>query len=305
MALSSSDYTILDPQAVVVRDYTTETSGLRPEVSVVISTYNQPEWLEKVLWGYEAQTERRFEVVVADDGSDERTRLLLERIVPQVGYSIRHVWHADLGFRKCRIVNQGIVATRAEYLLVTDGDCIPRRDFLATHLRMRRPGYFLSGGAVRLSMELSALIGREDILAGRCFDQGWLRVHGMKGSFRNNKLTRSAIWAALLNAVTPAGATWNGGNASGWKTDILAAGGYDERMEYGGEDRELGERLMNSGIRGRQVRYSAALLHLDHGRGYVREEALARNRQIRDETARNRSTWTAYGIPKEPDAAER
>ncbi len=70
-------------------------------------------------------------------------------------------------------------------------------------------------------------------------------------------------------------------------------------MEYGGEDRELGERLMNAGIKGRQVRYSAVLLHLEHGRGYVYEEAWERNRAIRKETARTKSVWTSYGFPKE------
>lgn len=296
--MSLPDYTTSDPAVTVVREVLPESSGLRPELSVVISTYNQPEWLEKVLWGYEVQSERRFEVVVADDGSDERTREMLERMAQHLTFPLRHVWQADIGFRKCRIVNQGIVATRADYILVTDGDCIPRRDFLTTHLRMRKPGYFLSGGAVRLPMELSKAIGKEDILAGRCFDRNWLREHGMKGSFRNNKLTDSARWAAFLNAVTPAGATWNGNNSSGWKADILRAGGHDQRMEYGGEDRELGERMMNAGIKGRQIRYSAAMLHLDHGRGYVHEEALARNRAIRKETARNNSRWTPYGIPK-------
>lgn len=295
------DYTTSDPQAVVVYDYIPEISGTKPEISVVVSTYNQPEWLEKVLWGYEVQSEScgRFEVVIADDGSDERTRQMLDRMIPHLTFPLRYVWQTDTGFRKCRIVNRGILATRSEYIVVTDGDCIPRSDFLATHLRLRRPGCFLSGGAVRLPMELSRLIGKEDILTGRCFDREWLKEHGLKKSFRNNKLTTSTGWAAFLNAVTPAGATWNGGNASGWKSDLLRIGGYDERMEYGGEDRELGERLMNAGIKGRQVRYSAVLLHLEHGRGYVHEEAWERNRAIRKETARMKSVWTPYGLPKE------
>lgn len=293
------DYTTSDPQAVAVFDYIPEISGSMPEISVIVSTYNQPEWLEKVLWGYEAQSERRFEIVIADDGSDERTRQLLAQLAPHLTFPLRYVWHPDTGFRKCRIVNQSILATRSDYILVTDGDCIPRRDFLATHLRMRRPGHFLSGGAVRLPMNLSRLIDKEDILTGRCFDREWLREHGLQRSFRNNKLTASARWAAFLNATTPAGATWNGNNASGWKADILRVGGHDERMEYGGLDRELGERLMNAGVKGRQVRYSAVLLHLDHGRGYEHAEAWARNRAIRNETARTKSVWTPHGLPKE------
>lgn len=39
------------------------------KLSVIITTYNSPVWLQKVLWGYEVQTFRDFEVVIADDGS--------------------------------------------------------------------------------------------------------------------------------------------------------------------------------------------------------------------------------------------
>lgn len=65
----------------------------------------------------------------------------------------------------------------------------------------------------------------------------------------------------------------NGHNASGWKEDIVAVNGLDERMQYGGQDRELGERLENYGIRGKQIRYSAIVVHLDHARGYVNKES--------------------------------
>ncbi len=72
--------------------------------------------------------------------------------------------------------------------------------------------------------------------------------------------------------------------------------GFDERMQYGGQDRELGERLMNKGIKGIQIRYSAICIHLDHKRGYKTPESLRKNRAIRDETIRSKSTFTPFGI---------
>ena len=74
--------------------------------------------------------------------------------------------------------------------------------------------------------------------------------------------------------------------------------GFDERMEYGGEDRELGERLFNLGFRSKSIRYRSALVHLDHGRSYIRKEALLVNRKIRRDTRRTRAVWTEYGIVK-------
>lgn len=99
-----------------------------------------------------------------------------------------------------------------------------------------------------------------------------------------------------MNSLTPTNASWNGHNASGWKTDIEAVNGYDERMRYGALDREMGERLINKGIKGKQIRYSAICLHLDHSRGYVNEKDLANNAAIRNATKSEKKTWTDFGI---------
>ena len=113
--------------------------------SVIVSTYNRPEYLELVLDGYAAQTNRDFEVVVADDGSAPATADTIHRIRKDTGLRITHVWHEDSGFRKSLIVNRAIVAAGGEYLLFTDGDCIPRRDLVEVHRRLARPGFFVAG----------------------------------------------------------------------------------------------------------------------------------------------------------------
>jgi glycosyltransferase involved in cell wall biosynthesis len=41
-----------------------------PKISIIVSTYNAEEWLKKVLWGFEQQIFKDFEVVIADDGSN-------------------------------------------------------------------------------------------------------------------------------------------------------------------------------------------------------------------------------------------
>ena len=47
-------------------------------ISVIISTRNSPEWLEKVLWGYENQNYKQFQLIIADDGSTHQTRTLID-----------------------------------------------------------------------------------------------------------------------------------------------------------------------------------------------------------------------------------
>lgn len=267
-----------------------------PEASVIFTTYNQPDWLEKTLLGFAAQDTPGFEVIVADDGSGPETCARIEALQPRMPYPIEHVWQEDDGFRKCRALNAAIRRSRGDYLIFTDGDCIPRRDFVSSHLRLREPGRFLSGGYFKLPMELSRRIADDDIASGRCFDYRWLRAHGVPLAPRNVKLVARGPGAALLDAVVPTRASWNGHNASAWKRDLLAANGFDERMGYGGEDRELGERLENAGVRGKRIRHRAIVLHLDHPRGYRTPEALRINREIRDETQALKRTVTPCGI---------
>lgn len=267
-----------------------------PIASVIFSTYNSEEWMRKTLLGFAAQGRCDFEVVVADDGSREPTREMIEAMRPQLPFPLQHVWQTDEGFQKSRILNKAIVASRADYLVFTDGDCIPRRDFVSTHLRLRERGRFLSGGYFKLPMDISKAIDAEDIASGRCFELGWLRGQGLGLQPRAVKLVATGAFARLLDAAIPVNSTWNGHNASGWKSDLVAANGFDERMGYGGQDRELGERLVNAGIRGKRIRHRAVCLHLDHARGYRTEESIRANRAIRDRTRVDRSVRTAHGI---------
>jgi glycosyltransferase involved in cell wall biosynthesis len=271
---------------------------MKIDTSIIISTYNSPAWLEKVLYGYNNQTYRMFEVVIADDGSTSETSEMLERLRKVVFYPIIHVWHEDDGFQKTKILNKAVLKCSTPYIIMSDGDCIPRKDFVEQHVKFRVEGCFLSGGYFKLPLSISEAITREDIYTEHCFDISWLKKKGLKSSFKNSKLTSGPLKAALLNALTPTTGTWNGHNSSGWKDDILTVNGFDERMQYGGEDRELGERMMNNGIKGKQIRYSAVCLHLDHPRGYVTDQMISKNRAMRDDTKSNKSVWTDYGIEK-------
>ena len=267
-------------------------------LSVVVTTYNHPRWLEKVLWGFEAQSFRDFELLVADDGSDEPTRALIDELRPQLRYPVRHVWHPHEGFRKCTILNASIAVAEGEYLFFTDGDCIPRPDLLAVHVEHARRGAFLSGGYLKLPMSTSERITKEDILAGRATDYRWLRANDAPMTRQSLRLAWGPRVASLLDRLTPTGATFNGHNASVWRDDLIRVNGFDERLEYGGLDRELGERLENAGVRGVQLRHRALVVHLDHPRGYRRTEAMARNRAIRDEVAARRIARTPAGLDR-------
>ena len=264
--------------------------------SVIFTTYNHPRWLEKTLWGFSMQSYRDFEIIVADDGSGDETRAVIESLRSQIDIPIRHIWQEDDGFQKCKVMNKAIMASKSEYLIFTDGDCIPHPDFVSNHVKLAAENTMLSGGYFKLPLEVSRAISKQDILSGNATRPGWLLKQGVPFTPRISKLFSHPLIGRILDALTITRATWNGHSSSTWKKHILATNGFDERMQYGGQDREFGERLVNMGLKTRQVRYRCSCVHLDHGRGYARPESIAKNRAIRKHTRKQKITCTEYGI---------
>ena len=266
------------------------------KISVIITTYNAEDWLRKVLLGFSVQTETDFEIVIADDGSTPKTKALVDSLAEKFKHPIVYVWQEDEGFQKSKILNKAILQSHSDYLLFTDGDCIPRKDFVAVHLKYKEEGYFLSGGYFKLPMAISEAISEADILSQKCFHISWLQKQGLKMNFKITKLTHSKLFAAFMNWVTPTKRSWNGHNASGFKKDILAVNGFNHEMQYGGLDRELGERLFNLGLFSKQIRYSAICLHLEHARGYSSPEIWKKNNAIRTYNRKHKIIQIANGI---------
>ncbi|WP_040756865.1 glycosyltransferase family 2 protein [Winogradskyella psychrotolerans] len=269
------------------------------QATIIVSTFNKPEWLQLVLLSFDLQTTKNFEIIVADDGSDEKTKAVVDQFSKRTDLKVIHVWQEDDGFQKTKILNKAIVASNADYLIFTDGDCIARKDFVETHLKLSQLKHALSGGYFKLSNDVSIKINDQVVRNQHCFEKDWLIAEGQPKTFKMNKLTKSKTKASFLNSVTPTKATFDGMNVSCWKSDILAVNGFDERMKYGGEDREVGERMMHNGVRFLQIRYSAICVHLHHERPYKNEEALILNKQVRQHTKREKSTYTQYGIKKD------
>ena len=251
--------------------------------------------MEKVLWGFFAQTVRDFEIIIADDGSRDDTRERIARLSADSALPIKHVWQPDDGFQKSRILNKAIAAAQGDYLIFTDGDCIPRNDFVAEHLRHADENCYLSGGYFKLPMTISKAITKYDVTSQRVFSADWLRQQGMNIGISSLKLSSRGQLGDLLNYL-PIKASWNGHNSSCYKKCAIAVNGFDENMQYGGQDAEFGRRLRHSGVKAKRIRYSTICVHLDHGRGYVTPEMQANSERIRLNTRRLKLKWTERGL---------
>lgn len=276
----------------------------QPPVTVIISTYNSPLHLANALAGFAVQAVRPAELIVADDGSSEETRERVDGFRRSAPFSVRHVWQPDEGFRKPAILNKAIDCATGTYLLFTDGDCIPRSDFVGVHSAKARRGCFLSGGVEYLSSEATDEITGRLIASQSVFEPAWL------ASRRENprligKVNSSRLVQELARRLNTTRASFNGHNTSAWRDDIVAVNGFDERMTYGGLDRELGERLGNRGVRGVSVRYDAIAVHQHHSRPYSTTSGWRANDLIREENRKSRAVWTDWGMRKPGDSEPR
>lgn len=250
------------------------------DVSVVLSTYRRPRALELALRGYAGQEDLDFELVIADDGSGGETATVIAEAARRGGPELVHVRHADRGFRKSRILNRAIVASAGDYLLFSDGDCIPRSDLIATHRALAAPGRFVAGGYLKLPPDVSAAIEAEDVATGRATDLGWLRRQGWRPGRRSLRLTGSDFWGRVLDFLTPTSTHFHGNNASVHREALFVVNGFDEEMGYGGLDKALGFRLENAGWSGLQARHRAVAVHLHHERPYRDPAVVEENRRI-------------------------
>lgn len=267
--------------------------GLR--LSVIVTTYNNPRALTLVLTGLGRQSLRQFELIVADDGSGPDTAALVAEYAARAPFSVRHVWHPDQGFRKCTISNRAILAAAGDYLVFFDGDCIPARHCVATHLQSARRDSYLAGGKIALGRRLSTRLGREQVERGLLDRIGfwWLDV----GKPRRLLVSRLPLLREWMNHRVPRQPAWRGENSSGFAEDIHRVGGFDERFGYGFEDADFGHRLQAAGVQGRSVRYTAPVFHLDHPRPYGPSQVVAANRALYDENRALRLIRTPHGLP--------
>lgn len=222
------------------------------KVSLLISTYNFPEAIRLCLMSVTRQTLLPDEIVIADDGSDERTRNTIDTLRPYVACDIKHVWQEDLGFRVASIRNKALAACSGDYVIQIDGDIIMGRNFIADHVRHARIGYFAAGSRCRLNERITKRI---------------LQISDYSPSFFNRDLIarENAIRLPIITPFLKRYKRTIGCNMAFWLKDIIAINGYNEDMEgWGHEDIELAERLIRNGVCRQHLKFCAIGFHIYH-----------------------------------------
>jgi len=230
----------------------------RMQISVIMTTYNRPNALEKVLSGLRQQIRMPDEVLIADDGSTPETAALVHEVSVSAPFPVRHVWHADRGFRAAAIRNKAIRRSTGEYLVLLDGDCIPDRHFIADHNQLAQPGHFFQGKRVLIEKPLAPKFQNTDTNSFL----GKTRLFFSANVGNRHHLLRLPFFPATTSQSLSGIRSCNLGL---YRDDLFAVNGFNETFEgWGREDSELVVRLFNYGLKRKNHPFMAICYHLWH-----------------------------------------
>jgi glycosyltransferase involved in cell wall biosynthesis len=263
-------------------------------ISLVITTYNRPDALEAVVEACFAQQDKKFEIIIADDGSAANTRDAIARLKQRSPVPLRHVWQPNQGFRAALARNRGIAAASGEYVVFLDGDCIPQPDFIARHRRLARRGFLVTGSRILLSGDLTATIlaNTIDINASGIAAKLAYRFHGHINKVLQwlvrwpdfGRERRRFTWRRIKSC-----------NLGVWRSDLELVNGFDSSfVGWGYEDADLVLRLFNAGVMRKDGSFATEVFHLWHDD--EPRDLEARNQRVVLERAANRTTLATQGL---------
>lgn len=235
---------------------------------LVVTTYERPDALERVLESVAAQSRPPDELIVADDGSGAATARVVERYARAAACPVAHEWQPHQGFRAGRIRNAAIARTRCDYVVLLDGDMVVHPAFLAEHLALARPGRWSQGVRILLDAGSTRRLLRPGSTLPRPLSPGL-------GFARRAYALHAPRLARLLGRPANALVAVKACNQGFWRRDLLQVNGFDEAITgWGAEDKELCARLDNAGIGRQTLLFAAIAWHLAH-RPAARDDASA------------------------------
>jgi glycosyltransferase involved in cell wall biosynthesis len=267
---------------------------MKKTCSIIIAFYNNIRNLRLVLAGFERQTVKDFEIIIADDGSRSDIVANLLEIQKESSLSIYHIWQEDNGWQKNVMLNKAIVAAHGDYLIFVDGDCIPDDRFIEKHLESKEIGFALSGRRVYLSDKISKALTPE-IVKDNYFNKNYLSLL-LTGQTRHGEKMLFSRIPFLAKYINSKHRDFWGCNFSIHKTDLLAINGFDERFVTPGigEDIDVYRRLLLTGRSTKSVVATALVYHIDHKETMIPQATW----DLEKITKQEQNPFTPYGIVK-------
>ena len=256
------------------------------KVTLIITTYNSPSLLGLCLESIKNQTIAPDEVIIADDGSDKETKDLITNIIKNSDLNIIHSWQEDKGFRAARSRNKAILESSGDYIILIDGDMILHPKFIQDHIAASELGFYVQGTRVLLS-EIQTKIALDKRIVNFSFFTFGLK--NRKNSIHSKLL--SSIFSNKKNHLRGVRSC----NLAFYRKDCLYINGFNNQFEgWGREDSEFAIRLINSGVKRKNVRFNAIQFHLWHNENS--RISLEKNNEMLEDAINKEFYWCEDGI---------
>ena len=224
--------------------------------SLITPTYNWTEALELLLLSVLNQTILPNEVIIADDGSKNETKIMIERFQKTFPIPLIHIWHKDLKNRKPKIMNKAISKSNYEYIIEIDGDIIMNNHFIEDHLTFAQKGFYLYGSRVNIKEAILSKLFSKKIIHFNLFSSGIKK---------RARTIRFPFMMKFTEIVLERSSKLRGCNMSFWKEDFIKINGFNESLVgWGIDDSEMIERLHNIGIKGKRLKFAGIAYHIYH-----------------------------------------
>lgn len=238
------------------------------KISVILSTFNRAKTLYIALLCLCRQDDYNFEIIVADDGSDQETAKVVNDIKFQFPkLDIFHIWQEKNGFRLARIRNLAVKKASGDYLIFLDGDCLTPPNFIRRHRSLAEEGWAVYGQRVLANQMYSKHLEANPNIATTV---SFWDVSNFLLQFIHQRINRISpilsMWGKDWRKRKPY--YWQsirGCNWAMWHKDYIAIYGSDESFEgWGSEDKDVAVRLINNKIKMKDGRNASFVLHLWH-----------------------------------------
>lgn len=256
----------------------------KPSITLVVSTYENPHALEKVLAALALQRVPADEILIADDGSGESTKTAIDNGIRESSLPIRHYWQEHGGFRKSIILNRAIAESHGDYLVFLDGDCVPELEFVADHASLAERGSWVQGRRAFVKESSVEIFSPSKSCVWSLAITGQLTGLPKALRFPFPIIRRDRQQRGIL-----------GCNLGVWRDDLFAVNGFDETfVGWGREDADLANRLYHLG-RPRKFVYGRAILyHLNHP--VASRNRLNENQTLLEQTIAERRIRAVKGV---------
>jgi GT2 family glycosyltransferase len=257
-----------------------------PSSSLITAVFNRTDALELLLLSLINQTVLPNEIIIADDGSGENIKKMIDHFRNRLSIPIIHVWHEDNGNQKPTILNKAIAQSKCDYIIQIDGDIIMNKHFIEDHLTFCEQGFYLFGSRVNIQKSILESVSKFKTMHFNFFS---------KGIERRGRTIRIPFLMKFTKKVDKRSSKLRGCNLSFWKKDFINVNGYNENLiEAWKEDSELIERMHNNGIQGKRLKFAGIAYHLYHKS--QNNPQLETNLKIEKETIEKKLKFTDKGI---------